>query len=61
MPDEARKHHYIPKAYLNGFAEKRGRRQWHTNVTDLVRICTYPTNTSNVCSERDFLRIDAVT
>jgi hypothetical protein len=59
MPDEARKHHYIPKAYLNGFAEKRGRRQWHTNVTDLVRTCTYPTNTSNVCSERDFLRIDA--
>lgn len=59
MPDEARNHHYIPKSYLNGFAERRGRRQWHTNVTDLVRTCTYRTNTANVCRERDFLRIDA--
>jgi len=59
MADEARHHHYIPQAYLKGFAQQRSARQWYTNVTDLPAQRTYTANVRNVCGERDFMRIEA--
>jgi hypothetical protein len=58
MADIARHHHYIPQGYLRGFAQKRSGRQWYVHVTDLAQKRSYPTNTRNVCGERDFMRID---
>lgn len=58
MTDESRHHHYIPQAYLKGFARKGSERQWYTHVTDLSAQRTYTANIRNVCGERDFLRID---
>jgi len=58
MLDEARHHHYIPQGYLRGFAHQRGVRQWYVHVTDLKQKRIYPTNTRNVCGERDFMRIN---
>lgn len=58
MSEESRHHHYIPQAYLRGFAQKRGARQWYTHVTDFAEDRIYPTNIRNVCGERDFMRIE---
>lgn len=58
MTEESRHHHYIPQAYLRGFAQQRSARQWYTHVTDLAKGRTYPTNIRNVCGERDFMRIE---
>jgi hypothetical protein len=58
MADEARHHHYIPQAYLRGFSQKRGARQWLTHVMDLQENRSYPTNIRNVCGERDFMRVE---
>jgi hypothetical protein len=58
MAEEARHHHYIPQAYLKGFAQQRSERQWYTQVTDLSAQRTYKANVRNVCGERDFMRIE---
>jgi len=58
MANEARHHHYIPQAYLKGFAVKRSERQWYTHVTDFSADRTYTANVRNVCGERDFMRIE---
>lgn len=58
MAEEARHHHYIPQAYLKGFALQRSERQWYTQVTDLSAQRTYTANVRNVCGERDFMRIE---
>jgi hypothetical protein len=58
MADEARHHHYIPQAYLKGFAQQRSERQWHTHVTDFQAQRTYTANVRNVCGQRDFMRIE---
>jgi hypothetical protein len=58
MANEARHHHYIPQAYLKGFAHKRSERQWYTHVTDFSADRTYTANVRNVCGERDFMRIE---
>lgn len=59
MADEARHHHYIPQAYLKGFAQQRSERQWYTHVTDFPAQRTYTANVRNVCGERDFMRFEA--
>src|SRR6185312_3633213 len=59
MANEARHHHYIPQAYLKGFAQQRSERQWYTHVTDIAAQRTYTANVRNVCGERDFMRIEA--
>ena len=58
MTNLARHHHYIPQAYLKGFAHKRSESQWFTHVTDFSADRAYTANVRNVCGERDFLRID---
>lgn len=58
MAEESRHHHYIPQAYLRGFARPKSGRQWYTNVTDLAGDRAYPTNVRNVCGERDFMRAE---
>ncbi len=58
MSEEPRHHHYIPQAYLRGFAQQRSARQWYTHVTDFANGRTYSTNIRNVCGERDFMRIE---
>lgn len=58
MAEESRHHHYIPQAYLRGFAQPRGARQWYTHVTDLPEERSYITNIRNVCGERDFMRFE---
>ena len=58
MSEESRHHHYIPQAYLKGFAHQQSKKNWQTHVTDLHQYRTYPTNVRNVCGERDFMRVD---
>ena len=58
MATEARHHHYIPQAYLKGFACERTEKQWYSNVTDLLAQRTYVANVRNICGERDFMRIE---
>ncbi len=58
MSEESRHHHYIPQAYLKGFAQQQSKKNWQTNVTDLDQYRTFPTNVRNVCGERDFMRVD---
>lgn len=58
MANESRHHHYIPQAYLRGFAHQRTSRQWYTHVTDFIANRSYPTNVRNVCGERDFMRVE---
>ncbi len=58
MANEARHHHYIPQAYLRGFARQISKRQWQLHVTDLSDQRTYPSNVRNICGERDFMRIE---
>lgn len=58
MADESRHHHYIPQAYLRGFAQQRSKKNWLTHVTDIAESRTYPTSVRNVCGECDFMRVE---
>jgi len=58
MVNKSRHHHYIPQAYLKGFAQQRSERQWHTHVTDFHAQRTYRANVRNVCGQRDFMRVE---
>ena len=61
MSTEARHHHFIPQAYLQGFATQRGKgqkKQWFTFVSDFREKRSYDTNVRNVCGERDFMRFE---
>ena len=53
----ARSHHYIPQFYLRGFSEGSGKRcQIKVMESENGRI--FETNPKNVCTERDFNRIE---
>ena len=56
---EAHNHHYVPQAYLRGFADGIGR-QARLMVIDLEDMKTFGTNVRNVASKRDFNRLEAV-
>ena len=56
---EAHNHHYVPQAYLRGFADGIGR-QARLKVIDLEDMKTFGTNVRNVASKRDFNRLEAV-
>ena len=56
---ESRNHHYIPQGYLRGFGWKRGKHHMVV-VHDLQEKKTYETNTRNICSQRDFMRFEAI-
>jgi hypothetical protein len=61
MVTEARHHHYVPQAYLQGFANARTgkkRTKWFTFVSDFKKKRSYETNVRNVCGERDFMRFE---
>lgn len=58
MAGTARLHHYIPQAYLSGFAVERKANEWQTQVKDFVAGKAYPSSTRNICAERDFMRVD---
>lgn len=53
----ARNHHYVPRCYLKGFASGGGRTP-HTTVVDVVDKRSFRTSIKNVCSLRDFNRVD---
>jgi hypothetical protein len=57
MTDEARHHHYIPQCYLRGFAV-RERKQHQVNVIDMTNKKAFTTSTRNICSVRDFNRME---
>ena len=52
----ARKHHYLPKCYLKGFARHREKAQLY--VVDAKVQKPFRTATDNVAAERDFHRIE---
>lgn len=56
---EARNHHYVPQAYLRGFADGFSR-QAKVKVFDLDQMKSFPTNVRNVASKRDFNRLEGV-
>ncbi len=56
---DARNHHFIPKAYLRGFAQDRpGKKEPQVWVTDLVRSRSFSTSIRNIAARRDFNRIE---
>src|ERR1044071_2581567 len=50
----ARRHHFLPQAYLKGFSAASPRLQ----VIDLVGRKTFVTSAENIAVERDFNRVD---
>ncbi|MEH6677287.1 DUF4238 domain-containing protein [Phenylobacterium sp.] len=48
----ARRHRYVPRCYLKGFADDRDSPQVY--VVDLRRLAAFPSSTRNVAQERDF-------
>jgi hypothetical protein len=59
MKSTARKHHYLPQAYLAAFTDtglKNGQ-FWVIDTSSGARFCTSP---KNVASERDFNRVDVI-
>lgn len=56
---DPRIHHYIPQAYLRGFAWKRGEKNWHVHAWDLPGQRRFQPNTKNICCERDFLKLES--
>lgn len=57
MPNEARRHHYIPQCYLRGFAMGSGK-QCRLQVASLDRHEFFETHPKNVAHVRDFNRIE---
>lgn len=53
---EAHNHHYVPQAYLRGFADGVGR-QARLYTVDLVAGRAFTTHVRNVGAKRDFNRI----
>jgi len=53
----ARRHHYIPRCYLKGFAKDKERPQLF--VVDSKECTSFTTLISNIAAERDFHRLDA--
>jgi hypothetical protein len=52
----ARRHHYVPQCYLNGFVADREKPKLF--VVDLETRSTFETAPANVAAERDFHKID---
>jgi hypothetical protein len=52
----ARRHHYVPQCYLNGFVTDREKPK--LIAVDLATRRTFETTPANVAAERDFHRID---
>ncbi len=53
----ARRHHYVPQCYLNGFAQHREKPKLY--VVDALERRAFRTSPLNIAAERDFHRIDA--
>jgi hypothetical protein len=58
MGSEARKHHYIPQAYLRGFGWERKKKEWHVHAWDMNELRYFQPNTRKVAVETDFLRVN---
>jgi hypothetical protein len=54
MGKEARKHHYVPRMYLSGFANTKGQ-NWTTDASTGKAFGTAP---ENIAAERDWNKID---
>ena len=54
MGTETRKHHYVPKMYLSGFANAKGQ-NWCADSSTHKKFLTAP---ENIAEERDWNRID---
>lgn len=55
--NEPRRHHYVPRIYLQNFAIQE-KNEWQIIVIDKTKKEPYITNIKNVAVEKDFYRID---
>lgn len=55
----ARNHHWVPQGYLRGFSARPAKKNAQVFVVDIAEKRYFTTSVRNVCSERDFNRIEA--
>jgi len=56
--NEPRRHHYVPRVYLQNFAIQH-QNEWKVMVKDKVKNEQYSTNIKNVAVEKDFYRTNS--
>jgi hypothetical protein len=54
--NEPRRHHYVPRTYLQNFAVQE-KNEWRIMVMDKTKNAPYKSNIKDVAVEKDFYRI----